>query len=281
MEDRTTLLARLLAVHMVLLGAAAVSAARAEDAAPNTASVSTSNGKRSSSSESDATNAGSVKAISNEHLGDKVDGSTGERHAGSKDAAKGREETESKGMRHGEDHAGAKHNGTESNPIETRITVFGKPQTGSVLNALDRKKTKTVLPSAISNHHRPLIQTNKDQLVRNSIGQPIHQLKTDGAGVNKKGLEAISTVEGAAGSVSAVKNSGVGIAVSDPRHQGFVPLPARDGKLHELPLNTALNHSIINGRSIGRPGLRTGVIGGATKNVAGVLNGTDIRPRHP
>jgi hypothetical protein len=279
MEDRTTLLARLLAVHMVLLGAAAVSAARAEDAAPNTASVSTSNGKRSSSSES-ATNAGSAKAISNEHLGDKVDGSTGERHAGSKDAAKGRKETESKGMRHGEDQAGAKHNGTESNPIETRITVFGKTQTGSVLNALDRKKTKTVLPSAISNHHRPLIQTNKDQLVRNSIGQPIHQLKTDGAGVSKKGLEAISAVEGPAGSVGAVKNSGVGIAVSDPRHEGFVPLPARDGK-HELPLNAALNHSIINGGSIGRPGLRTGVIGGATKNVAGVLNGTDIRPRHP
>ena len=58
MNDRPSLLARLLAVHLVLLGAAAMNAAWAEDAAP----VSTSNGKSNSGSEGNAATNGSEKA---------------------------------------------------------------------------------------------------------------------------------------------------------------------------------------------------------------------------
>lgn len=78
-----------------------------------------------------------------------------------------------------------------------------------------------------------------------------------------------------------MENGRGGAGGPDLRHQGFVPLPARDGRLHDLPLNNAPNHSIINGTGMGRPGLRIGAIGGATKNGAGVINGTDFRPRHP
>jgi hypothetical protein len=277
MNPRPSLLARLLAVHLVLLGAAAMNAAGAEDAAP----ASTPDGKSESGSESTAPTKGSEKARGDEHPGDKIDGSSGgigEHHAGSRDRAKGGEETDSKGVRHGEDHTGVKHNGTESNPIDTRITVFGRPRSGHPLNA--HKQTKIARPSGISDHRRTLIPTNKDPVVRNAIGQPVLQVKADTKGTIKKSLEATS-VKGPPTSVGAVENGGGGAGLPDPRHQGFVPLPARDGRPHDLPLNAALNHSIINGTGMGRPGLRTGAIGGATKNVAGVLNGTDFRPRHP
>ena len=279
MKDRTPLLARLLAVHLVLLGAAAMNAAWAEDAAP----VSTPNGKSDSGSEGNAATRGNEKARGDEHPGDKIDassGSMGEHHAGSRDGAKGGEETDSRGVRHGEDRTGVKHNGTELNPIDTRITVFGRPRSGHALNAGDRKQTKIGRPSGISDHRRTLIHANKDNVVRNAIGQPVHQVKADSKGRVKKSLEATS-VEGPPTSMGAVENGGGGAGGPDLLHQRFIPLPARDGRLHDLPLNTALNHSIINGTGMGRPGLRTGAIGGATKNGAGVINGADFRPRHP
>jgi hypothetical protein len=280
MNTRQSLLARFLAVHLVLLGAGAINAAWAEDAAP----VSTPNGTTASGPAGDAAAKGSEKAAGDEHAGDKIGGSSGsagEHHAGSKDAAKGGEETDSRGVPHGEDHTGLKHNGFESNPIDTRITVFGRPRSGHALNARDRKRTKIARPSGIADHHRALIHTNKDHVVRNAIGQRIHQTKADGKGTDNKSL-ATTSVEGPPKSAGAVENGGVGTAGGpDPRHQGFVPLQARDGRLHALPLNTTLNHSIINGTGMGRPGLRTSAIGGATKNVAGGLNGTDFRPRHP
>ena len=148
----------------------------------------------------------------------------GERHAGSRDRAKGGEETDSRGVWHGEDHTGVKHNGTKSNPIDTRITVFGRPRSGHALNARDRKQTKIARPSGISDHRRTLIHTNKDHVVRNAIGQPV-QVKADSKGTDKKSLEATS-VEGPPTSVGAVENGGGGAGVPDLRHQGFVPLPA-------------------------------------------------------
>jgi hypothetical protein len=73
---------------------------------------------------------------------------------------KGGEETSSGGVRHGEDHSRVKRNGTESNPIDTRITLFNKPRSGHALNTLDRKQDKIARPSGISDHDRVLIHTN-------------------------------------------------------------------------------------------------------------------------
>jgi hypothetical protein len=51
------------------------------------------------------------------------------------------------------------------------------------------------------------------------------------------------------------------------------------------PINTQLtasiNRSAINGTGMGRPGSGGVVIGGAKRHVAGVINGTSFRPRHP
>jgi hypothetical protein len=42
-----------------------------------------------------------------------------------------------------------------------------------------------------------------------------------------------------------------------------------------------MNHSVISGRDMIRPGLGAGAIGGPAKNVAGVISGNSFRPRHP
>jgi hypothetical protein len=270
-----SLLARLLAVHLVLLGAAAMNAAWAEDAAP----ASTSKGKSESGANGSAPTNGSEKAKSDEHAADKIDsrsGGMGEDHAGSRDRAKAGEEKDSRGVRHGEDRTGVKHNETSS-PIDTRITVFGRPRSGRALNARDRKETKFARPSGLSDHRGTLVPP--DNVVRDALGQPVH-VKTGSKGMDKKSLEATS-IKGPPTGVGSVKNGGGGAGASDLRHRGFIPLPDRDGRLHQLPLNAALNHSITNGTGVGRPGLRTGAIGGSTKNQSSVLNGADFRPRHP
>jgi len=50
---------------------------------------------------------------------------------------------------------------------------------------------------------------------------------------------------------------------------------------HDPRISAAMSHSIISGRALIRPGLGAGVIGGPAKNVAGVIDGTNFRPRHP
>jgi len=283
-KDRTPLLGRLLAIYLVLLGAAAINAAaRAEDAAPNAAPTSSPNGNNDPGSAGGPATKGSVTAGSDKAVGDKVDAgseSTGEHHTGSADGAKGGEEGANKGAQRGEDHAGVKHNGTEANPIDTRITVLGKPRSGRLLSWHDRKKTKLVQPQGTSGDHRPkLTRTNKDRVVRNAIGQRIPPTKGGGNGTDKKRIETSSN--GLPKSAGAGQNGGAVAAGPSPQHQGFVPAPARDGRLPALTLNATANHSIINGTAMSRPGLRLGAIGGAAKNVAGVINGTDFRPRHP
>ena len=44
-----------------------------------------------------------------------------------------------------------------------------------------------------------------------------------------------------------------GVNGPGPRHQGFVPLPAPVAGCHDPRLNTAMNHSIINGTGMGHP----------------------------
>jgi hypothetical protein len=281
-KDWTPWLGRLLAVLLVLLGAAAINAAWAEDAAPNATPASSQGGNNDPGSAGSTATKGNETG-GNKPVGDKVDtGSegSGDHHAGSGDGAKGGEEAANKGTQHGEDHGGVKHDGTEASPIDTRITVLGKPRSGRALSWHDRKKTKLVRPQGTSGDHRPkLTRTNKDNVVRNAIGQRVPLTKGVSNNTDKKGLEA--TFQNLPKSTGASQNSGAGAGGPNPQHQGFVPAPARDGGLRALPLNTAINRSTINGTGMVRPGVRIGAIGGATKNVPGVINGTDFHPRHP
>jgi hypothetical protein len=278
--DRIPLLGRLLAVYLVLLCAAAINAASAEDVAP----VSAPNGHGVGGSESDAATKGSGSAPRDAHVDDKGDcGSQGtkEHRAGSPDSGKGGEEADTKGMRHGEDHAGVKHNGIEASPIDARIPVFSKPRLGHAPGGLDRKKMKAARPPGISDdHHQKLTRATRYIVVRNAIGQRLPLTKANGKAGDKKSPDP-TVAAGSPKTPGTMQNGGVGAGTSETGHYGFVPNSAHDGRLPSPPLSPTLNRSIINGSAMGRLGLRSGTIGGPTKNLAGVISGTDFRPRHP
>jgi hypothetical protein len=278
--ERVPLLGRLLAVYLILLCAAAMNAASAEDVAP----VSAPNGHGDRGSESDAATKGGENAPKNAHVDDKVDGGsqgTKERHAGSPDSGKGGEEADTKGMRHGEDHTSVKHNGIEASPIDTRSPVFSKPRLGHALAAHDWKKMKSARRPGISDdHHRKLTHTSGDKVVRNAIGQRLPLTKANGQDGDKRSPDA-TVAAGIPKTPGTMQNGGAGAGFSETGHYGFVPNQAHDGRLPSLPLSPTLNHSIVNGSAMGRTGLRSGTVGGPTKNLAGVINGTDYRPRHP
>jgi hypothetical protein len=277
-KDHPSLLARLLAAHLVLFGSAALNAAGAEEVSPDK----TMNGKSEHGHGDVAAPTGSDKATSDQNATKNVDsaGGTKEQNFGSKNGLRSGEKADSPAPQHGDDRSVVKHGGMESNPIDTRITVFGKPRTARALNTLDWKKTKSAKPSGIfSDHRRTLSHAAKNDDVRNAIGQLIHPTRVDIGAGGKRRLDA-SSVEATPKS-GAAENSGAGVNGPGPRHQGFVPLPAPAGRLHNPALNTAMNHSIINGTGMGHPTWRTGAVGGSTKNLSGVLNGTDFHPRHP
>jgi hypothetical protein len=81
------------------------------------------------------------------------------------------------------------------------------------------------------------------------------------------------------GSNAPVVKSAIGLPVRQPNAS-----PNALGAVKK-PINTQLtapiNRSMINGTGIGRPGSSTVAIGGPKRNVAGVINGTSFRPRHP
>lgn len=300
MSHRKRLLARLIAAHVVLFGAATVNATRAEDAAPGSDQrdvlpgsdgagsaahggiLDTKASGRSDSGEGDGGTKGNEKTKVNENAADKVDtnsGNMGERHTGSTAGAKGEEGTDSKGVRHGEDHAGTKPSGTDLGAIDTRITVFGRPRFGRS-KAHDWKKSKIARPSGNSRDHRTLMRGTKVGVVRNAIGQPIHPTSTDIKGTDVNASERAG-VDGTQKNGSPPGNGGTEVGGIDSHRQGFVPLRASGVTPHDPRINTAINHSIIDGRDMVRPGLGASAIGGAGKNNLDVINGTNFRPRHP
>ena len=308
---RLSLLATLIAAHVVLFGAAAVSAAWAEDAAARSnhsddltpgprggqgqgqgqsgeggaAFGAKASDKSNSGAVGDAESRGSEKAKLNQNATGKVDGRIGhmgEHHAVSKEGSNGQEQTDGKGIRHGEDFAGAKRSGTEFSPIDTRITVLGaSSRFGRAPKARDRKKQEIAPQSGNSaDHHRSYTSATKNGVVRNAIGLRVHQTSTENKRTDVKVFERL-IVERTPRSTSPVGTGGMTAVGSDVPRQGFVPLAAGGGKSPQSPINTAMKHSIIDGREMARPGSRSSVIGGAATNIAGGINGTNIRPRHP
>ena len=113
--------------------------------------------------------------------------------------------------------------------------------------------------------------------MRNAIGQPIPTRQAS------RGLDARiftpAAVEGSEKSITAVPAS---VSGPDLHRQISIPVTAIRTGTNDPPVNTAaINHSIINGTGMGRPGLGIGVIGGPAKSVGGVISGTSFRPKHP
>jgi hypothetical protein len=303
-----SLLARLIAVHLVLFGAAAVSAAWAEDAASGSnhsdaltpgpragqgqgqsdeggaALGARASGKSNSGAVGDAETSGREKAKVEPNATGKVDsiGNMGQHHAVSKGGSNRQEQTDGKGIRHGEDFAGAKRSGTEFSPIDTRITVLGaSSRFGRAPKALDWKKQEIAPQSGKSaDHRRTSAPPTKDSLVRNAVGLRVDQTSTGNKRTDVKVFER-PAVETTPRSTSRAGTGGVGAVSPDVPRRGLVPLAAGGGKPQQPPINTAMNPSIIDGRDMARLGSRSSVIGGAPKNLAGGINGTSFRPRHP
>ena len=120
-------------------------------------------------------------------------GNMGEHHAVSKGGTNGQEQTDGKGIRHGEDFAGAKRSGTEFSPIDTRITVLGASRFGRAPKARDRKKQEIAPQSGKSaDHRRTSARPTKDGLVRNAIGLRVDQTSTENKRTDVKVFERLA-----------------------------------------------------------------------------------------
>lgn len=175
----------------------------------------------------------------------------------------------------------ANHTDAEAAPIDASIAPQGPSHFRHELKSRDARKYAIAHPSGnAGDHHRTFMRGSKVGVVRNAIGQPIHPTSNDIKATKVKASERI-TVDGALKNASSVGNGGTEAVVIDSHPQGFVPLRANTAVPRDPRLNTAMNHSIIGGRDMVRPGLGAGAIGGPAKNVAGVISGNNFRPRHP
>jgi hypothetical protein len=101
-------------------------------------------------------------------------------------------------------------------------------------------------------------------------------MSTEIKGTDEKASER-GGVDGTPKNAGPVGMGGTETVGTTSRREGFVPLEASGVKPNGWPNNTAMNRSIIDGR----PASRSSVVGGAAKNLAGTINGTSFRPRHP
>jgi hypothetical protein len=307
LSNRASLLTRLFAAPLLLLGAAAVNVAWAEDAAP----VSNRSEPVSPVHEGGQSQPGRVdggdnatggtidtntsvkgaagtlgktgtseneKVNSRQGVTDRGDDSVEKTpdHRATAKGTSGEGEVDSKGIRHGAGGADAKSG--KIDPIDTRITVLGKPRFGRSRGTQSLNKFKIVRPAAkLPNSHRPSRPAANIGSVRNAIGQPVRQANTEitRTDVKASGQGAVDTKPRDTGP------EGISGADTTPHPQGFVPLRAGGVTSRDPQINTATNRSVINGRDMVRSGSTASAIGGAAKNFAGGVNGTGFHPRHP
>ena len=145
-------------------------------------------------------------------------------------------------------------------PIDTRITVLNGPHSRASAKTQDWKKSNIARPLGTPRaNYQVWKRSGEERVVKNAIGLTVRQ-------------------PNASRNAPVVKNA-IGLTVRQPNAS-----PDAFGAA-KIPINTQLtasiNRSMINGTGIGRPGSGTGAIGGAKRRVAGVINGTSFRPRHP
>jgi hypothetical protein len=96
-------------------------------------------------------------------------------------------------------------------------------------------------------------------VVRNAIGVPVHQ-------------------PSASRNAPVVRNA-IGLPLRQPNASPNALGAAK--KPINTQLTASINHSMINGTGVGRPGSGTVAIGVPKRKVVGVIDGTSFRPRHP
>jgi hypothetical protein len=286
MNRRVLLLASLISTHFAMWGADAMIAAHAEDAppissakgaevqhqpgtgaggsSPNTGVDTTTFGKN----DSDSLGGAAVKAHGKSNSADnpaKVDAAgsnPGDHQTGPRDAA-GEKETDGKDARHGDSHTRADHSGTEAAPIDTRITIVGRPRSWRWSKAHDWKKSKVAGTSANLRYGLNSARRTKGAVVRNAIGLAVEAGKP-AINDSPKSTTPLGKGETQAGT-------------TDFHHEGLTSAV----RPHDPPISTAMNHSIVDGRDLVRAGSGAGAVGGRTKSSAGVISGTGFQIRHP
>lgn len=182
-----------------------------------------------------------------------------------------------KGDRKFEDHGVIRRDGTDANAIDASTTVRAVSEVPRADRSLAWKKLKII---GGSTRHKPSEFATKGGMIRNGIGQAI-QTQQSRQGPDG-GVLKLTAARGAGESISSgLDVSAASMHAPDLRSQISPPFNVTHASTNILPLNTGMNHSIINGKGIGRRGLGTGMIGGATKNVTGVISGADFHPKHP
>jgi hypothetical protein len=145
-------------------------------------------------------------------------------------------------------------------PIDARITVVNGPHSRPSAKTPDWKKSNIARPLGTPrDNHQVWKRSGEERVVKNAIGLPVHQPNV--------------------GSNAPVVKSAIGLPVRQANAS-----PSALG-VAKRPINTQLtapiNRSMINGTGMGRPGSGTVAIGGPKRKVAGVIDGTNFKPRHP
>ncbi len=109
--------------------------------------------------------------------------------------------------------------------------------------------------------------------MRNAIGLPVHQPNASrNAPVVRNAIGLPVRQPNASRNAPVVKNA-IGLPVRQPNAAAKKPINTQ--------FTASINRSMINATGMGRPGSGTVAIGGAKRKVAGVIDGTSFRPRHP
>jgi len=189
---------------------------------------------------------------------------------------------EDQGERKFEGRGVIRHNGTDTNPADASTTVPAVSELARAIRKLDWRKLE-IIGAPRDTRHKPFQSATKGEMIRNAIGLAI-QTQQSRQGPDR-GIFKRTVAHGAGGvgeNISSAPNvSAASTHGSDLGSQTPLPFNVNRARINIPPLNTAVNHSIISGKSIGRPALGIGMIGGATKNVMGVVSGTNIHPKHP
>lgn len=290
MNRCVVLLASLLSTHFALLGVDAMIVAYAEDAppissakaaevqhqtgtsaaegSPNTGVGATAFGKNDSDSLGGAAVKQHGKANSDDNPAH-VDGggsNPGDHQNGSRGAG-GEKETDSKDATLSGSHTGTDHNGTEFAPIDTRITIVGPRRSWRGSKAHDWKKFKVARTPGNLRYGLNSTRGTKSGVVRNAIGLAVEPKSP--------------AIDAASKSTKLFANGETQAGMADVHRERLVPAHIGAAGPHDAPMSTAMNHSIVNGRDLVRPGSGSGAVGGAAKNVTGVIDGASFRPRRP
>jgi hypothetical protein len=128
-------------------------------------------------------------------------------------------------------------------------------------------------------NHQVWKRSGEERVVRNAIGLPVHQPNASrNAPVVKNAVGLPGHQPNASRNARVVRNA-IGLPVRQPNASPNALGAAK--KPINTQLTASINRSMINGTGMGRPGSGTVAIGGPKRKVAGVIDGTSFRPRHP